>query len=300
VSGSRLVRLAGRDIALQPPVDILRDFSCGRSPQSQAVDLQLDPSHAGQLLFRGRAWVAGAFKDVECHDCGSFVRVSVHGAAAVAVSADGGAVCCLETAPGSDRGEVEEVVAGPGVIFALALQGVFCLHASAVRIGEGVVAFLGPSGSGKSTLAHGLAAAPSAVVSRVADDITAVEHDGARAVALPHMLQPKLDPGLQPRLSQPERLPLAAAAVLATPDDAGGAPDTVVVEALATAEGVVALMRHTMVAALFPPRLRRSHLEVCAAIAEEMPICTLRYPWHRDVRTEILTALESGLAQGGR
>lgn len=40
----------------------------------------------------------------------------------------------------------------------LHLRGIPCLHASAVRVGEGIVGFFGPSGSGKSTLAAALAA----------------------------------------------------------------------------------------------------------------------------------------------
>lgn len=42
---------------------------------------------------------------------------------------------------------------GPAFSVLLELRGTICLHASAVRVGQGVVGFLGNSGQGKSTLA---------------------------------------------------------------------------------------------------------------------------------------------------
>jgi hypothetical protein len=57
---------------------------------------------------------------------------------------------------------------GPVFALALRLRGVTCLHASAVAIAGGAVAFVGPPGAGKSTLAAAFARRGHAVI---ADDV---------------------------------------------------------------------------------------------------------------------------------
>jgi hypothetical protein len=66
---------------------------------------------------------------------------------------------------------------GPVLGYLLRLRGVTCLHASAVALGDGAVAFVGSEGAGKSTTAAALARRGNAVIS---DDIVALlERDGA-------------------------------------------------------------------------------------------------------------------------
>jgi hypothetical protein len=66
---------------------------------------------------------------------------------------------------------------GPVLGLLLRLRGVTCLHASAVSLGDCVVAFVGPEGAGKSTTAAALAQQGCAILS---DDVVALtEIDGA-------------------------------------------------------------------------------------------------------------------------
>ena len=62
--------------------------------------------------------------------------------------------------------------------FAAALQGFLILHASAVRLGGSVLAFVGPSGVGKSTIATNLAVREFQLV---ADDLLPVSISGGRS-----------------------------------------------------------------------------------------------------------------------
>lgn len=71
---------------------------------------------------------------------------------------------------------------GPVLGLLLRLRGVNCLHASAVVIGEGAVAFVGAAGSGKSTAAAALARRGYAVIS---DDIVAMQESRGVFYALP-------------------------------------------------------------------------------------------------------------------
>lgn len=66
---------------------------------------------------------------------------------------------------------VRSIVLGPLLALSLELSGFFCLHGSAVAIGEEAVVFLGPKHHGKSTLATALTAAGARLV---ADDLVVV------------------------------------------------------------------------------------------------------------------------------
>lgn len=73
--------------------------------------------------------------------------------------------------------EVGEFLLGPVLGILLRLRGVTCLHASAVVVGDGAIAFAGPEGAGKSTTAalfveEGHAALSDDVVTLVEQDKT--------------------------------------------------------------------------------------------------------------------------------
>ena len=76
----------------------------------------------------------------------------------------------------SSAEEAATYLLGPVLGLLLRFRGVTCLHASAVAIGESVIAFVGAEGAGKSTTAAAFARAGYAAVS---DDVVAlVERDG--------------------------------------------------------------------------------------------------------------------------
>jgi hypothetical protein len=74
----------------------------------------------------------------------------------------------VQPAPGALPADIRAYLLSPIFSTLCHQAGMYSLHASAVRAGAGVVAFLGDSGAGKSTLAAGLAQRGYAVI---ADDI---------------------------------------------------------------------------------------------------------------------------------
>jgi hypothetical protein len=76
---------------------------------------------------------------------------------------------------------VRSIILGPAISLALELAGFFCLHGSAVALGDQAVAFVGPKHFGKSTLAAALTAAGGRLVS---DDLLAVR-PGSPAIVRP-------------------------------------------------------------------------------------------------------------------
>jgi len=191
---------------------------------------------------------------------------------------------------------IEEALVGTALILALALRGVWCLHASAVAVDGQAVALLGESGYGKSTLAAYLASDPDLPWRRAGDDVLPVAMTQAGLVALPHFPQLKLAPDAQPAAGLPQSLPLQAVYVLAGPAQGSGG---VAVEPLGTAEASLALVRHTVAARLFDRELLAQHLGFCAGASASLPLHRMFYPHRWDVLPQVREAIARDLAHLG-
>jgi hypothetical protein len=106
------------------------------------------------------------------------------------VHAGGSRVACRPL-EGCGRLVLQNFLFGQALAFALVLQGLEPLHATAVRVGDEVIAFLGDCTYGKSTLLASFAAAGYPVVT---DDLLLVANRAGRPVALPGTGRIKLHP----------------------------------------------------------------------------------------------------------
>ena len=110
----------------------------------------------------------------------------------------------IMVAPSDDDRATRAFLAGPALGVLLTQRGLVPLHASAVALGGGAVAFAGRPRAGKSTLAAALHARGHALV---ADDILAVSVEDAGVHVLPGAPQVKLWPEAVRELGDdPERL----------------------------------------------------------------------------------------------
>jgi len=80
----------------------------------------------------------------------------------------------VDTVPAVDEGDLHLCILGPALAVLLRQRGLLVLHASAVQVAHGAIAFLASSGGGKSTLAASFYTRGHAVVT---DDVTAVKMD---------------------------------------------------------------------------------------------------------------------------
>jgi len=108
---------------------------------------------SGRIPWYGKLGTASAYRfdgvaDFAFPPDGRFVKMALH--------------------PGADHADLEFALYRGVLPRILHLRGVTCLHASAVAVSGGVVAFCGPSGAGKSTLS---AALVSRGLSLVSDDV---------------------------------------------------------------------------------------------------------------------------------
>ena len=84
--------------------------------------------------------------------------------------------------PACDRAAVALDLIGVVLPYALHRDGAWCVHASAVQVGQGVIAFVASRGTGKSTLATACLQAGCALV---ADDVVVMRADGAAVTVVP-------------------------------------------------------------------------------------------------------------------
>lgn len=231
---------------------------------------------------RTTGWVGGIERDVEIRSAPSGFLLSLPGSSRLFIASDGRIERIRPDGSSLDAGpdappwsdDDRELLLGPGLVLALALQGSWCLHASAaVREGQ-AVAFLGESGVGKSTLAAHLGGCPQNGWHLVADDILPVTEGVDGAWAWPRFPQRKLPPDAQPGAALPERLPLAAIYDL-VPVAPEAVPDA---ERLPEAATVTALLRQTAGARLFDADLLEAHLAFAAELAARVPVYRLAVP----------------------
>ncbi|GAB4546377.1 MAG: hypothetical protein Fur002_21390 [Anaerolineales bacterium] len=213
-------------------------------------------------LTQTRGWIAGRERGVETYAAqdGLLLRV------------EGGGEYLLRAGAKLPDGE-RDIIYGPVIVLAQALQNVWSLHASAALHGETLIAFLGESGAGKSTLSAYLGGQRN--WRRAADDILAVKLDAAQLVALPRLI-PQLKLTAPPARALPEFAPLRAVCLI-QPAEASAEPTLTPMSAAQTAQ---ALLAHTAGTRMFPPELLQRHLEFCAQAAPLLQGYALTYP-HR-------------------
>jgi hypothetical protein len=281
-----IYRVAGRRLATDISADIL-------APLATAATAAIQPAAAADLqqVYHGPGWVAGSWKQVVCSLGSDAYHIEVEGVGCFAVPLDGAWFTCQRTVSGVDRESLIQTALGPALILGLALQDVFCLHASAVRHRDSVAAFIGTSGAGKSTLARQLSADPSLPWARLADDILPVEVAAGCVTTHPHFPQLKLGPDAQPWCDQPEQVSLGALLVIQPGDDA----DQVTLTPMGPSDRALALLERTVAARLFAPELRVRHLGFCARTAELIPVYRLSYPWHAQHLAEVDQVLRAAL-----
>jgi hypothetical protein len=216
---------------------------------------------------------------------------------------DAGDVITAFGVDGASGERIQEVFGRSVLPFALQAAGLEVLHASAIVMGPGVVAFCARSGTGKSTLAYGLAGRGHALW---ADDAVAFEAaaGGPRAIPLPFRL--KLRPQSLAHFAQRGALPPPSAPVLPeSPRPLTGvfvldrlqtAPRTPVnLTRLSAGEGLAALLAHAQSFSFGDPASRRRLAEQYLALVGAVPIFRVRFTVDLERLDAVLDAVEGAM-----
>jgi hypothetical protein len=198
------------------------------------------------------------------------------------ISPDSSRIACAPP-PAATAWRWQRFLLGRILPWAALIAGREVLHASAVRIGDGAIAFVGPSGAGKTTLAARLLLRGAGLLT---DDVLAVDrgdgavraHPGAAIVAVRDPEREALGPTDFGRLGtlvehsdksyvwvdrEAEALPLRAVYFL---EPATGRRDNPAIETLPAVDPRLLLASTFVVSVRSPERLRRL-LDVCADLA---------------------------------
>lgn len=209
--------------------------------------------------------------------------------------------------PGADPGLIPVLAAGALLAVHLRLRGELVLHASAVQLGDGALAFVGASGMGKSTLAallcmsgHGL----------VTDDVLRVDlTDGSVVRVHPGSTESRLRPNarqladtapsgavratadgrlaLRARAHAEEPLPLAACIV---PLPSRKAVE-VSVQRLAESRALLRMLQFPRVVGWSEPASTAREFQALADLVGQVPIFEARIPWGPPFRPEVVSEL---------
>lgn len=213
-------------------------------------------------------------------------RLFARGFGLARIAADGSAVECAP--PPSEAWNWQRFLVGRVLPWASLLRGYEVLHASAVAIGGRGVVFVGATGAGKTSLALRLIAAGAAFVT---DDVAAIDvadgvprlHPGASIAAVRPQERSAIEPAVWSRLGTvlgdsgktylalprvDEPIPVGTICFIGPP----GGP---LVERLDSIDPRL-LLTSTFVLGVQTPARLLTQLDVCAAIAAQVPALWLR------------------------
>ena len=241
------------------------------------------------------------------------------------VSADGTRICCHPLADATDE-SIRHLLLDQVIPRAMTRRGQLVLHASAVELADGAVAFLGRTGAGKSTLTAALASEGHPLVT---DDCLTLDDDGDRLAAVPSYPGVRLWPDAMaavggsetagPRVAHytPKRrlafadggrfrdapLPLARVYLLEAP-----APDSdaqpVRLEPLSARAAFEAIIKHVYRLDITDPQTLRNEFDRAGRLVEQVPVTRLSFTRDfgllAEVRGAILADARRGTASARR
>lgn len=220
-------------------------------------------------------------------------------------------------APGADEGVLSVLGAGAFLAVHLMLRGDLVLHASAVRVRDTAVAFVGASGMGKSTLATLLCAEGNQLIT---DDVARVAVQGhnaqpipPRPVVFPGGIESRLRPGASAlakdapatsvRRTADGRIALGleayvgpalplAACVVPFPDHRS---DEIVVSALSKSQALVRLLQFPRIIGWGERDWQVRNFEALADLADLVPVFDAYIPWGPPFRPGLASQLCAAL-----
>lgn len=273
-------RIAGRRLAVDRPVAQLEGFciAAGSVSAFPSASTRERAADNGKLIHDGTAWVGNATRRVQSWFNGSAYEIRITGIGSFSVSGDGREIFLLEQAGYLEDAVLIEAALGPALVLAMAIGSVFCLHASAIVLGDGVVLFLGESGAGKSTLAEKMQDV-GAGITRLTDDISPLRCDQDRFELQPDFPQLKISASEQ-YTGHPHHPSLTVNSIYTLIRIGDGKEQTpqAARRRLGPADSFSKLIGQSVASRIFEPDLLGRHTRQIAKLTNLVPVYELSYP----------------------
>lgn len=219
----------------------------------------------------------------------------------------GAPVMQLRPVPGADERLVAEAYYRIALPLAIQYSGRQVLHASAVVLPSGVVAFSGRAGAGKSTLAFALSRMGHSLF---ADDVVAFEAAERPVGVLPLPFRLRLRQEAAEWFSTPELLkgregsstwitgePAPLLAVVLPERPAGAEPDWFEMARLPAADAFAALLQHAYYVVTDDADRTRRMVSAYLELADRVPVFALRYHPTLTILDDLAHEVERRLAE---
>ena len=284
-------RLCGQQLIVNKPVYALAAFS-QRIQNGDTLSSAQEPAKDGptKVIFNGESWLAGKTRKISCLTSSDGYVVDIPDTACFQVNSDGSCIRLLmDTArmpSAQSETQLEQLLLGPPLMLALALNNQFALHASAVMIDQKAVLFVGDSGFGKSTIAKWLS--EDAKINRLTDDISVIIDQHGDYLLESGFPQLKLEENQQ----NPHLPPTQITAVVLLHREQECTPQ---LSKLQTIESVAVLVNHSVASQLFDKQLAESHLSFMATLSSKVPIYRLDYPSGKENINKLTAILKQEL-----
>jgi hypothetical protein len=209
---------------------------------------------------------------------------------------------------------LQDYLLGQVLSFVMLVRGVEPLHATAVVVEGGAVAFLGDCGYGKSTLGSSFVCENHPLLT---DDVLVLEKCGQQMLAHPGMPRIKLCGSmfqgregtpmnrfthktifaLNAQEHQMSAIPLRALYVLSPPRNR---TCKLTLRRMSERKAFLSVLKNTFNDVLLNPRRLKRQFEFAATVATHVPVKSLSYPRTLSALPAVLQAVLSDLAQEGR
>jgi len=232
------------------------------------------------------------------------------------ISADGSRIG-WRNLDGTPREALQEYLLGQVLSFAMLVRGIEPLHATAVVVGGGAIAFLGDSGYGKSSLGASFVRENHPLLT---DDVLVLERCGRQMLAHPGMPRIKLFPemsgsmfqgregtpmnrwtrktifALNAQQHQASAIPLRTLYVLSPP----GKYREVTLRKMSEREAFMSVLKNTFNDVLLSPTRLKRQFEFARSIKTLVPVKALSYPRTVTALPRVVEAILSDQMRQGR
>jgi len=232
------------------------------------------------IIYKGSGSIGDSLREISFYKNKNYFKLIIQdvGSFLINYSSKDIEIFLLDSKLDANSKLIIESLLGPVIIFCLALDGIFCLHASAVEYKNQAILFIGKSGSGKSTLADYLDKNFDGEFKRIADDIVPVTLTENTFSVLPHFPQLKLPSNQQYSSNRPQCLRVSSIYLL---EKIERDINIVVIDKLSAKDSVLTLISHTVASRLFDDGLNSDHLNFCSDIANKIMFNKIPYPHNK-------------------